>query len=82
VCARPGTERRPRAEHILHSDTPLALRLSGTLLLGVVRIYSRQLVYLSTDCEETLTKLTQVRPRRTHAPLSSQARHFRPADPR
>jgi cohesin complex subunit SCC1 len=40
---------------------PLALRLSGQLLLGVVRIYSRQVGYLFTDCSEALIKVKQVR---------------------
>eukprot|EP00959_Pyramimonas_sp_CCMP1952_P420159 8800631-Pyramimonas_sp.AAC.2 len=40
---------------------PLALRLSGQLLLGVVRIYSRQVGYLFTDCSEALVKVKQVR---------------------
>lgn len=39
------------------SGVPLALRLSGQLLLGVVRIYSRKAVYLMEDCNEALLKL-------------------------
>ncbi|KAJ1653944.1 sister chromatid cohesion protein 1 [Dispira simplex] len=36
---------------------PLALRLSGQLLLGVVRIYSRKAKYLLDDCDEALLKI-------------------------
>ncbi|KNC97866.1 uncharacterized protein SPPG_06860 [Spizellomyces punctatus DAOM BR117] len=36
---------------------PLALRLSGQLLLGVVRIYSRKARYLLEDCTEALVKI-------------------------
>ena len=35
----------------------MALRLSGQLLLGVVRIYSRKAKYLLDDCNEALLKI-------------------------
>ncbi|CAA7016672.1 unnamed protein product [Microthlaspi erraticum] len=35
---------------IMVPDAPMALRLSGHLLLGVVRIYSKQVDYLFRDC--------------------------------
>lgn len=35
----------------------LALRTSGHLLLGVVRIYSRKAKYLLQDCNETLGRI-------------------------
>nr|OQO19975.1 hypothetical protein B0A51_15748 [Rachicladosporium sp. CCFEE 5018] len=38
-------------------QAPMALRLSGQLLLGVVRIYSRKARYLLNDCSEALSKL-------------------------
>ncbi|KAK7883552.1 sister chromatid cohesion protein 1 [Exophiala xenobiotica] len=38
-------------------DEPMALRLSGQLMLGVVRIYGRQARYLLDDCNETLIKI-------------------------
>ena len=38
----------------------LALRLSGQLLLGVVRIYSRKAKYLLDDCNEALLKIKLV----------------------
>ena len=40
---------------------PLALRLSGHLLLGVCRIHSRQVQYLVLDCNEAFTKIKTVR---------------------
>lgn len=39
------------------SEGPFALRLSGQLLLGVVRIYSRKAKYLMDDCNDTFLKL-------------------------
>ena len=39
----------------------MALRLSGQLLLGVVRIYSRKAKYLLDDCNEALLKIKMVR---------------------
>ncbi|OBZ85981.1 Double-strand-break repair protein rad21 [Choanephora cucurbitarum] len=38
-------------------EEPLTLRVSGQLLLGVVRIYSRKTRYLLEDCNEALTKI-------------------------
>jgi hypothetical protein len=39
----------------------MSLRLSGHLLLGVVKIYSRKIFYLSNDCTEALVKIRMVR---------------------
>lgn len=39
---------------------PLALRLSGQLLLGVVRIYHRKAHYLHDDCNDALWKIKMV----------------------
>lgn len=41
---------------LLHPEAPLALRLSGQLLLGVVRIYQRKVNYLHKDCEDAAVK--------------------------
>lgn len=41
-------------------QAPIALRLSGQLLLGVVRIYSRKARYLLDDCNEALMKIKLV----------------------
>lgn len=38
----------------------MALRLSGQLLLGVVRIYSRKAKYLLDDCNEAIVKIKLV----------------------
>jgi cohesin complex subunit SCC1 len=46
-------------DSILFPEAPIALRLSGHLLLGVVRIYSRKVNYLFHDCSEALTKIKQ-----------------------
>jgi hypothetical protein len=40
----------------------MALRLSGQLLLGVVRIYSRKAKYLLDDCNDALLRIKMVRP--------------------
>mmetsp|Transcript_7240 Transcript_7240/g.10369 ORF Transcript_7240/g.10369 Transcript_7240/m.10369 type:complete len:857 (+) Transcript_7240:255-2825(+) len=44
-------------ESIVHPTVPLALRVSGHLLLGVVRIYSRKVKYLVHDCHEAMVKI-------------------------
>jgi len=38
----------------------LALRTSGHLLLGVVRIYSRKTKYLLADCNDAIVKMKLV----------------------
>lgn len=38
----------------------MALRLSGHLLLGVVRIYHRKVDYLYADCQDALVKIRMV----------------------
>lgn len=66
-------ERKLSKTHILQSNiessvsaivdqgqAPMALRLSGQLLLGVVRIYSRKARYLLDDCNEALLKIKMV----------------------
>ncbi|KAH6799455.1 hypothetical protein C2S51_035939 [Perilla frutescens var. frutescens] len=40
------------AQKIMNPDVPIALRMSGHLLLGVVRIYSKQVEYFFDDCNE------------------------------
>ncbi|CAI6334587.1 unnamed protein product [Periconia digitata] len=42
---------------IMRPRVPLSLRLSGSLLLGVVRIYSRKARYLLDDCSDALWKI-------------------------
>ncbi len=48
------------AAQIKDPEVPLALRMSGHLLLGVVRIYSRKVKYLLDDCSEALIKIKMV----------------------
>ncbi|RRT49207.1 hypothetical protein B296_00051230 [Ensete ventricosum] len=45
------------AECIMFPDVPIALRLSGHLLLGLVRIYSWKVNYLFRDCNRMLTDI-------------------------
>jgi len=42
---------------IQNPQVPMALRVSGHLLLGVVRIFSRKVTYLLSDCSEALVKI-------------------------
>ena len=42
---------------ILQPKVKMALRTSGHLLLGVVRIYSRKAKYLFSDCNEAFVKI-------------------------
>lgn len=44
-------------EAIMQPQVKLALRTSGHLLLGVVRIYSRKAKYLLADCNEAFVKI-------------------------
>jgi hypothetical protein len=75
-------ERKLSKTHILQSDikssvgaivdqgqAPMALRLSGQLLLGVVRIYKRQAGYLLDDCNDALVKIKMVQSPRLTLPL-------------
>ncbi len=48
-------------ENILNPATPLALRVSGHLMLGIVRIYSRKVRYLIADCADAMWKIKLVR---------------------
>lgn len=46
-------------ERIMEPEVPIALRMSGHLLLGVVRIYSKKVDYLFQDCNAVLTGLSK-----------------------
>ncbi|KAK7323269.1 hypothetical protein VNO77_26734 [Canavalia gladiata] len=46
-------------ERIMDPEVPIALRMSGHLLLGVVRIYSKKVDYLFQDCNVVLTGLSK-----------------------
>lgn len=49
-----------RADSVLNPEAPLALRLSGQLLLGIVRVYIRKLQFLESDAKEAVTGLQEV----------------------
>ena len=87
------TERKVNKSQILQSDitssietimdqsrVPKSLRLSGQLLLGVVRIYGRKARYLMDDCNEALLRIKMVR-RVCIAPTIISANTFRLFDP-
>lgn len=42
------------SDRIMFPEVPIALRMSGHLLLGVVRIYSKKVDYLFHDCNVIL----------------------------
>ncbi|XP_062082501.1 sister chromatid cohesion 1 protein 3 [Humulus lupulus] len=44
-------------ERIMFPEVPLALRMSGHLLLGIVRIYSKKVQFLYEDCNAVWTSL-------------------------
>ncbi|PRQ54495.1 putative rad21/Rec8-like protein [Rosa chinensis] len=44
-------------DRIMFPEVPIALRMSGHLLLGVVRIYSKKVEYLHQDCNVVLNGL-------------------------
>lgn len=44
-------------DRIMFPEVPIALRMSGHLLLGVVRIYSKKVDYLFHDCNLALNLL-------------------------
>lgn len=52
-----STDISQSVESIVNPTVPLALRVSGHLLLGIVRIYSRKVKYLMHDCTEALVKI-------------------------
>lgn len=52
-----ATDIAASVDNIVHPPVPLALRVSGHLLSGVVRIYSRKVQYLVNDCHEAMMKI-------------------------
>ena len=54
------TDIEEAVKQITESDVPIALRTSGHLLLGVVKIHSRKVKYVLSDCNEILTKIKLV----------------------
>lgn len=52
-----STDISESVQTIMNPSVPLALRVSGHLMLGIVRIYSDKVRYLSTDCRDAMTKI-------------------------
>lgn len=52
-----STDISSSVESVLNPSTPLALRVSGHLMLGIVRIYSRKVKYLMSDATEAMWKI-------------------------
>jgi len=52
-----STDITDSVETVLNPTTPLALRVSGHLMLGIVRIYSRKVKYLMSDATEAMWKI-------------------------
>uniref|UniRef100_A0A1D2ABU0 Uncharacterized protein n=1 Tax=Auxenochlorella protothecoides TaxID=3075 RepID=A0A1D2ABU0_AUXPR len=59
-----GTSIAGSVDSVLNPEAPLALRLSGQLLLGIVRVYIRKLQFLESDAKEAVTGLQELE---THA---------------
>ncbi|XP_074556921.1 sister chromatid cohesion 1 protein 3 [Curcuma longa] len=55
-----GVDIRCSADDIMYPRAPIALRLSGHLLVGLVRIYSQKVNYLFQDCNRMLTNIRVV----------------------
>lgn len=53
-----STDITESVKNIISPSIPLALRVSGHLMLGIVRIYSDKVKYLSTDCRDAMTKIS------------------------
>jgi cohesin complex subunit SCC1 len=61
-------------DSIIYTPVPMALRMTGHLMLGVARIYSRKVKYLLTDCSEALVKIKMAfRPGETQIDLRPDA---------
>jgi len=52
-----ATDINASVDSIVHPQVPLALRVSGHLLLGVVRIYSKKVHFLWQDCHQAMTQI-------------------------
>ena len=52
-----STSIQDSVESIISPDEPLSLRVSGHLLLGVVRIFSKKCHFLAADCRDARLKL-------------------------
>ncbi|MCD7463176.1 hypothetical protein HAX54_050109 [Datura stramonium] len=73
-CARTADATQWTAEFIMFPPVYLALQQYGNLVLGVVRIYSKQVEYFSQDCrdlEAGIRKAFNLPEDATHAPYYS-----------
>ncbi|XP_059431521.1 sister chromatid cohesion 1 protein 3 isoform X2 [Corylus avellana] len=52
-----STDISSTVDRIMFPEVPIALRMSGHLLLGIVRIYSKKVEYLFQDCNVVLNGL-------------------------
>lgn len=52
-----ATDITESVQAIVNPTVPLALRVSGHLMLGIVRIYSDKVRYLSADCRDAMTRI-------------------------
>lgn len=52
-----ATDITESVQTIVNPTVPLALRVSGHLMLGIVRIYSDKVRYLSADCRDAMTRI-------------------------
>ena len=73
------TDVRQAVRDIEQPSAPLALRLQGQLLLGVVRVYDGQVRYLQQDCTEASTRLSSLMDRK--AGQGRSGAHPTEADP-
>jgi len=53
---------RDAVRWIITPSQPLALRLSGKLLMGVVRLWQRKMAYLHEDCNDALRRIKKTLP--------------------
>jgi len=53
---------REAVRWIITPSQPLALRLSGKLLMGVVRLWQRKMAYLHEDCNDALRRIKKTLP--------------------
>lgn len=60
-CQKRASSPPVYTDSILNPEAPLALRLSGQLLLGIVRVYIRKLQFLEADAQEAISGLQDVR---------------------
>lgn len=55
-----STDITSSVDSVLNPASPLALRVSGHLMLGIVRIYARKVRYLVSDCTEAMWKINLI----------------------